>query len=234
MNIRLFFFAALSVIASGCTHTVNYKLTENDRWTGPQIDKVIRVMPLTDATTPPTNKVLRIGNAEWRTNYRQGYKNEALAAEVSAMLTRHLTHSGLFKEVICSNEQPCQLELTGTLKDYSAMGRIHSTAEGIQAGTAGFGLIGALIGSAATANMDTEIRTAVKLEDLKLVDTATQTTVWTGSICLSTNFPEHFQAASQMAVFHYADALLKSAVAELIEKVGRQPTEKWPPSTSNK
>jgi len=117
------------------------------------------------------------------------------------MIAKHLAYSGLFKQVVYGAGQRCDWELSGTLKDYTAMGRIHSTAEGIQAGTAGFGLIGALIGAAATAKMETEIRASVKLEDLKLVDAATQSPIWTGSICVSTNFPANFQAAGERAVF---------------------------------
>lgn len=210
----------LLVMASGCSHTINYKLTENDRWTGPKIDKIVWVAPLADHTIPPTNKVLRIDDAKWRTNFRKGYKNGELSSGFNAMFVKHLAHSGLFKKVVAGSKQPCDLELTGSLNDYSAMGRIHSTAEGIQAGSAGFGLIGALIGSATTSGMDTEIRTSVKLEKLRLVDTATQSPVWTGSVCASTNFPAPFQAAGEVVVFRHADALLKQAVSELIQQIG--------------
>ena len=221
-NLKSLLFVALLALASGCSHTVSYKLTEKDRWTGPKIDKVLRVVPLEDRTSASTNRVIHADGGKWRTNYRKGYPNGELAPGVSAMIAKHLAHSGLFKKVVYGGEQAGDLELTGSLQEYSAMGRIHATAEGIQAGTAGFGLVGALVGSASTWKMETEVRAAVKLEQLKLIDTATQAPLWTGSIGLSTNYPASFQAAGEMVVFHHSDALLKQAVSELIQTIGAQ------------
>lgn len=221
-NLNSLLFVALLALASGCSHTVSYKLTEQDRWTGPKIDKVLRVVPLEDRTSAPTNRVVHTDGGKWRTNYRKGYANGELAPGVSAMIAKHLAHSGLFKKVVHGDGQPGDWELTGSLADYSAMGRIHATAEGIQAGTAGFGLIGALVGSASTWKMETEVRAAVKLEQLKLIDTVTQAPLWTGTIGLSTNYPASFNAAGEMVVFHHSDALLKQAVSELIRTLGTQ------------
>jgi hypothetical protein len=217
----LFLFALLA-FASGCSHTVSYKLNEKDRWTGPKIDKVVRVATLSDQTTPQTDKVIKTEGDSWRTNYRKRYKDQNLASNVSAMIAKHLAYSGLFKKVVYGDDKECDLELSGTLKDYMAMGRIHSTAEGIQAGTAGFGLIGAIVGLAATSGMKTEIRTSVELQDLKLVDTSSHSPVWTGSIDMNNNFPANFEAANATAVFYHADQLLKSAVSEMIQKIGTQ------------
>lgn len=221
-NLKSLLFVALLTVASGCSHTVGYKLTKEDLWRGPKIDKVLRVVPLEDRTSAPTNRVVQTDGGKWRTNFRKGYANGELAPGVSAMIAKHLAHSGLFKKVVYGDGQAGDWELTGSLHDYSAMGRIHSTAEGIQAGTAGFGLIGALAGAATTWKMETEIRAAVKLEQLRLVDTATQSPLWTGSVALSTNYPASFQAAGEMVVFHHSDALLKQAVSELIRTIGTQ------------
>src|SRR5215510_5442918 len=103
----------LTLLLVGCTHTVGYKLTENDRWKGPKIDKILVVHPFTDQTVPitssvelmvrgewhtnqvaaqrspkdggtGTNVVHRTVSDEWRTNYREGYKDKDLGRAVAS------------------------------------------------------------------------------------------------------------------------------------------------------
>jgi hypothetical protein len=106
-TLKTLVLAVLLALGSSCSHTVKYKLTDQDRWTGPKINKVVRVVPLADQTTQATNKVLHLEDAKRRTNYRKGYRNGELAINVTAMVVKHLSHSGLFKQVVLNGEQPC-------------------------------------------------------------------------------------------------------------------------------
>lgn len=74
----------------GCSHTVNYKLTEKDRWTGPKINKTVAVGIFADKTTPETRKEVEIDKVTWRTNYRSRYANSNLVAGINAMIAKHL------------------------------------------------------------------------------------------------------------------------------------------------
>ncbi|MEY2428670.1 MAG: hypothetical protein QOJ40_1555, partial [Verrucomicrobiota bacterium] len=65
-------------VLTGCSHTIKYKLTEKDRWTGPKINKTVSVGTFTDQTTPETRKEIKIDKDTWRTNYRSHYANSNL------------------------------------------------------------------------------------------------------------------------------------------------------------
>src|ERR1043166_3616320 len=92
--------ALLTLFGVGCAHTVQYKLSSQDRWPGPKIDKVLAVGMLADQTTPETERTIKIDAYTWRTNFRDKYKNEEISSGVTAMLAKHLAHSGLFRKVV--------------------------------------------------------------------------------------------------------------------------------------
>src|SRR5664279_2791784 len=122
--------ALSAFLCSGCAHTVQYKLTEADRWPGAPIDKTVRVQVFGDLTTPPTQKTFQDGDYTYRTNYREGYKNKEVADGVTQMLVKHLRYSGLFRNVVpASDSQPADYELSGTIKEYYGQGRINRGAE---------------------------------------------------------------------------------------------------------
>lgn len=203
----------------GCTHTVNYKLTEKDRWTGAKINQTVAVEIFADKTTPETKKVVEIEKDSWRTNYRSRYSDSNLVAGVSAMITKHLAHSGLFTDVSSRSASATDCVLSGTLVEYSSMGRVNSGAETTEAVAGGFGLIGAVVGAASTSGAETEIRVSVRMDDLKLTGKSGEV-FWRDSINVQTNFTTHFHAATENSIFVHADTALKTAVAEMIHRIG--------------
>lgn len=232
----------LGLLTVGCSHTVKYKLTDADRWTGAKIDKVIRVQTFVDQTPPPAmmdrpaqpdlhkpatriaaRTVIEDGRT-WRINYRDGYKNHEIATGVTHMLARHLQHAGLFKNVIEGADAPADYELTGTITTYRAAGEPSVGAEtAVMVGAGAGGLLGALVTAGATAGMKSEIRAAVELRAVALTDLQQTKPVWTDTISVSTNFTAHWQQADVPVVFHHADACLKQAVAELIQRLAAIP-----------
>ncbi|MBI5387162.1 MAG: hypothetical protein HZA90_21040 [Verrucomicrobia bacterium] len=218
MKMNLLVLASLLAM-TGCTHTVKYKLAEQDRWTGPKISKTVAVETFADSTTPETRKDFKIDKTKWRTNYRSRYANSNLTAGVSTMIAKHLAHSGLFANVSTGPTTNADCVLSGTLAEYSSMGRVNSGAETTGAVSAGFGAIGYLLGAAATSGSKTEIRVSVKMDDLKLTGKSGEV-LWQDSISIRTNFPAHFQAADTSAVFTHSDNALKSIVTEMIRRIG--------------
>jgi len=215
---RILFWLALPLLLVGCSHTVKYKLDESDRWTGPRINGVVYVKPFVDKAPLVTNKVDRVNKEVWRNNYRQGYENTNLSAQVSAMISQHLAYSGLFKGV-SSNEVNANYILTGTLSDFRTHALANKTAEGIQAGTAGFGLIGALVGTASTSEMKSEIKTSVALSDVQLADKS-GASLWSGSVGFTNDVHVAFQEADAQVLFVHPDQGLRQAVKELIQRMG--------------
>jgi hypothetical protein len=215
------FILILPFFLSGCLHTVGYKLTDSDRWTGPKIDGVVCVKPIADQTVfdisdwRPEHSNQKI----WRTNYRGGYSDTNLTSEVTAMIIKQLAYSGLFTKVVSGSETNVDYVLSGTLVDFKVRGQVNTKAENIQAVSAGFGLIGALVGSAATAKMTSEIQTSVKLDNLKLTDKASQT-LWYDTIGINTNMTVDFEEADPNLIFNFPDLILKDTVNEMIHRLG--------------
>jgi hypothetical protein len=218
MKRMLFLLLALPLLA-GCVHTVQYKLTESDRWTGPKIHGTLYVQSFADKSTPLTNKVEHINKEEWRTNYRKGYDTTNLSAQVTAAIVKQLAFSGLFTRVTSGKETNADYRLSGTLADFQTRGRANGVAEGIQAGSAGFGLIGALVGTASTSGMKSEIQTSVILGDLQLAGKSDES-LWHDSITVTNDVTLAFQEANEYAVFNHADQALKEAVSEMIRRLG--------------
>jgi hypothetical protein len=213
------FILALPLLMSGCAHTVGYKLTKSDQWTGPKIEGVVCVQPFVDKSAAITNKEEHIGKETWRTNYRSGYDSTNLSTEVTAMIAKHLAYSGLFTKVVSGTGTNADWFLSGTLADFQVHGRVNGKAEGIQAVSAGFGLLGALVGDAATAKMTSEIKTGVKLDDLNLVNQAGRP-VWHDTITINTDTNLDFEDANEMIIFVLPDQSLHDAVNELIHHLG--------------
>ncbi len=141
------------------------------------------------------------------------------------MVAKHLDHSGLFKKVVVgTNVQKSDLLLRGDISDYSSMAKINSTAEGITAGTAGFGLIGAIVGSATTSGSKTEVKSSVELGNVELRRSNPSTLIWSGTVVSSTNFVAHWRNAEERVVFAHADESLKRVVSELVHKLGKSLT----------
>ncbi len=218
MKKRLFILA-LPFLAAGCAHTVGYKLTESDRWTGPKIDGVVCVQPFADHTVPIRNKEEDIGKGTWRTNYRKYYSSTNLSAQVTAMVTKHLAYSGLFTQVVSGTETNADWVLSGTLADFQVHGRVNHKAEDIQLVSSEFGLLGGLAGDAATAKMTSEIKMLVKLDDLNLADKAGHS-VWHDSISINTDTNVDFEEVNEIYIFNLPDQSLKDAVNEMIHHLG--------------
>jgi len=214
---RILFWLALPLLV-GCSHTIKYGLNESDKWTGPKIEGVVYVKPFVDAAEPITNKVEHVGKEEWRTNYRKGYASTNLSSQVTAMVSKHLAYSGLFTGV-SSNEVNAKYVLSGTLSDFQTHGSANEAAEGIQAGSAGLGAIGAILGAAATSGMKSEIKTAVTLSDLQLADKSGQT-LWHDSISVTNDVRVSFEEATKPAIFNQPDRALRKAVNEMIRRLG--------------
>lgn len=232
---------AFLVLSVGCAHTVNYKLTDAERWTGNTIDKVVRVETFLDQTPPPVKqekeiiegdlhpvikiidqRTIKQDGATWRINYRDGYANQEIAKAVTLMLIKHLKHAGLFRDVVdASNGRLAEYELSGTIKTYHAQGRVNSGAE------TGFilgGMVaGAPMAAGFTAGQETEIRVTIELTDLRLADLSRAQPVWQDSIVINTNFPVHWMAADQDLMFNHPDHCLKQAVTELIRRLAAIP-----------
>jgi hypothetical protein len=213
------FILALPILAAGCAHTVGYKLTEGDRWTGPKIDGAVCVEPFVDHTVAITNEEEYLGKDAWRTNFRKGYDNTNLTAEVTAMIAKHLAYSGLFTTVVSGTETNADWFLSGTLADFQVHGRINHKAEDIQLVSSEFGLLGGLAGDAATAKMTSEIRMLVKLDDLNLADKAGHS-VWHDAIAINTDTNVDFEEANEVYIFNFPDQSLKDAVNEMIHRLG--------------
>jgi hypothetical protein len=213
----------LPLLLAGCAHTVGYTLKKDDRWVGPKIDGVVYVQPIVDHTTV-TNTDWRpheehVGGQVWRTNYRGGYSHTNLTDDVTAMIIKHLAYSGLFTKIVSGTDTNADYFFSGTLADFQTADQVNSEAEGIQAGSSAFGVIGAIVGIACTSGMKSEIKTSVKLDDLKLANKSGQI-VWQDSVIISYDTNEDFEEASEVIVFKHPDQALKDAVSEVIRRMG--------------
>jgi hypothetical protein len=215
---RILLWVAMPLLLVGCSHTVKYKLDESDRWTGPKINAVVYVKPFIDNAPLATNKVDRVNKEVWRNNYRKGYSSTNLSAQVTAMISQHLAYSGLFKGV-SSNEVNANYVLSGTLSNFQTHALANNKAEDIQAVSAGFGLIGALVGAASTSEMKSEIKTAVALSDVQLADKSGMS-LWHDSVGFTNDVHVAFQEADPNVLFIHPDQGLRQAVKEMIRRMG--------------
>ena len=212
----------LGFVVSGCKHHVAYRLTETDRWGGQMIAGVLFVKPFADSSPAITNKQERVGKETWRFNYRSGYAKTNLNDELTSAIVKHLSHSGLFTKVTSKADMNFDWSLSGTLTEFKTRARVNDKAETIQTVTAGFGLLGAIIGSASTAKMNSDIQTSVKIEPVTLSD-KTGRIVWQDAISVATNRTVNFGEANEYAVFYHTDAALKQAVNEIIRRIASSP-----------
>ncbi len=209
----------LTLLAVGCAHTVQYKLTDSDRWHGSPVDSVLRVNLLADQTTPTTETTIEKPPYTWRTNYRSGYRDKEIANAVTEMVIAHLRYSGLFKDVVNqSSPMHADLELNGSIADFTAQARVNRGAEdGVMISAILGSVVGVLITSAAVAHQKSEIRATVGLDDLTLRDAGSTNVFWHDTITVSTNFNASWTEADEDAVFKHADNCLKAAVAQLVD-----------------
>lgn len=227
---------ALGSALSACTHTIEYPLLEADKQVGGSVGGVLKVEKLVD-DAPGTETVrVRVGDHDWRTNARSGYRDEDLSAGVSSAVARHFEHSGLFERVIYHDE-PCDAadyRLSGRIYDYSSMGQVNGKAEKIvHYGT----MLGSLPGAAATlvytARRKSDVSAHVELRDVKIEEQRSgRITWWWESISKREDDRVHFLKADTKPVYKRADRLLGKAVGEMIgdigESVGAQPSAKSP------
>ncbi len=224
----------LPLLLAGCAHTVGYSLNKNDRWTGPKISGVVCVQPFVDHTLV-TNLAWapqeeHTSNEVWRINSRGRYEQTNLTANVTAIIAKHLAYSGLFTKVVSEPDTNADYFLSGTLVDFQTHARVNTKAEGIEEASASFGLIGALVGSASTSGMKSEIKTSVKLDDLKLTDKPGNV-IWQDSICISNDVAVDFEEADELLIYNRPDQALKEAVNEMIHRLGNSSLTNHP-STS--
>jgi hypothetical protein len=217
--LRVAVLGALVIVFTGCSHTVKYKLGASDRWQGARLDKVVRVETFAEENAVYVEPKVTLNGKDTRTNARKGYKNKEIAKATSDMIAKHLTHSGLFKEVLQDDSKPANLVLRGTIKEYKSAATVNSTAEGVQAGTAGFGLVGALVGAASTSGMKSDVKIDLEIAPLTLTDAGGKV-VWEGSIKTNKTFSAHFSASNTSAVYAHVDELLKESMNDLIKKIG--------------
>jgi hypothetical protein len=210
----------LPIILTGCMHTVGYKLTSNDRWTGPKIQGVLCVRPITDSTVYGISdwKPQHTTNGVWTVNSRGGYNHTNLTGEVTAMVSKHLAYSGLFTKVQYSDTNADYI-LSGTLAEFRVQGRENAKAEAITGASAGFGAIGAIIGVGATSDMKSEVKTSVKLDNLQVAGSAGQV-LWQDSISVDHDDNVYFAEAQKPAIYEFSDKALKEAVGLLIQRLG--------------
>ena len=220
-NLALLVLSALVLV--GCKHRIGYKLTEADRWNGPKLNGVLCVQPVVDASVAITNKQERINKETWRLNYRSGYANTNISEAVTATIVKHLAHSGLFKKVTTGSEANADWVLSGRLTDFATRAHANDKAEIIQSVSAGFGLLGAIVGSASTSKMTSDIQTTVKIDPVSLSDRAGQI-VWQDSISVTNSKTVDFGQANEYAVFYHPDAALKQAVSEMIQRIASSVT----------
>ena len=207
----------LPLFVSGCLHTVNYNLTKGDRWNGPKINGVVRVQPITDQTVFDLAKWRPeySGTDVWRNNYRGGYNSTNLTDEVTAMIVRHLAYSGLFTKVVSGTKSNADYVLSGALTDYQTHGRVTRNAEVVD-DIPRTALFGSGFGWLATGPVvNTEIKTSVKLNELKLTDKADKS-LWHDSIVISYDITGTFPES----LYVYPDRSLKEAVNEMIHRLG--------------
>ncbi|MEY2466917.1 MAG: hypothetical protein QOD03_1438 [Verrucomicrobiota bacterium] len=221
MRMNRAFILLLPLLVTGCLHTVKYKLTEADRWNGPKIDAVLLVQPITDKTTYTTNdwKPKTVEGETWRTNPRGGYSHTNLTKDVTAMVAKHLAYSGLFSKVVTDKTAVGDYVLSGKLTAFKTSAQVNSKAETIAGVSSAFGLIGAVVGSTATAQMKAEVKTWVTLDELRVNDKSGQIR-WQESIHIAKDETMNFREADSFVLYKHPDAALKEAVTDLIRRLG--------------
>ncbi len=221
---RYLFAVALASSLGACAHTVEYPLSEADRQVGGSVGGVLKIERLVD-DAPATETVrVRVGDQEWRSNARSGYRDEDLSAGVSHAVARHFEHSGLFDRVV-PHDQTCDdadYRLTGRIYDYSSMGQINGKAEKIvNYGT----MLGSVPGAAATlaytARQKANVSAHVELRDVKIEEQRSRRIPWSWkSISRREADRVHFLKADTTPVYQRADRLLGEVVGEMIDEIG--------------
>ncbi|MCG3149268.1 MAG: hypothetical protein PCFJNLEI_02728 [Verrucomicrobiae bacterium] len=218
---------ALSVGCAG--YSVRYPLKKNDKWQGPPVGGILRVLPFDDQSTPLTQKEVKEGDFTYRLNSRDYYEKKEIAPSATKMVIEHLRKSGMFSDVIGQNSpKAADMELTGTLAEYYARGRVNKGAEST---VLTFGIIGIFtmplgilvfngIGAGVTAGAKSEVDAAVTLGDMTLKKSGTGDILWQNTINVKTNFVGHFSHAYPQGVLMNADNCLRIGVNDMIQQIG--------------
>ena len=184
-NISQLLATALICLASGiasCRHTVSYKPKQDDRTITVRFPGNLRVMKFQDASPKSKSINLNVGKQKWKTNALEIYKNKEYAGAISRMIATDLAKAGLFDHVLTedSRDHYTDYVLMGTIWDFSATGRWRAIPENaVIFGSMLGSLPGALISTAATSSIKTEVTTDVILTDVRIVELRTAKTVWT-------------------------------------------------------
>lgn len=211
---------------------MEYTLTKSERWLGQKVPTTVYVKSFVDNSPYLTTPEEEICEEVWRTNYRKGYAQSNLTTEVSAALVKHLNYSGLFTHAVETCETNADLVLSGTLTKFETRARANKKTETIQAVSGGFGLIGALAGSAATSSMKSLIKTEVQIDNATLSDRAGKI-LWKNSIVVSNQWEAGFLAANETVVFFHCNDALKQAFSQMINQIGSSITTNPPPASKD-
>ncbi len=231
MNVPCIICTIAVLLFSGCAHTVEYDLTEQDRAFARKINKVVEVKHFTDKTPRRSEAVVKIDGERWRTNPARGYTDANLSYSVSSMVARHLDHSGLFRDVVYKGgfeeadtlPTGAPLVLTGTITEYSILGRVNRGAELKETVAGFFGWMGRAAGAVANLGEETELRVKITLKDVQLKEVRTGRVLWKDTISLYRKYAEaDYETAGARAVYDNADDCLRDAVNELIRRMARK------------
>lgn len=222
----------------GCAHTVEYDLTDADRASGQKINQLVEVKKFADAIPKRTSDTVVIGGETWRINPQRGYTGGDIAYSVSSMVARHLDHSGLFRGTIYkggfdedSIPTGAPLILTGTVAEYSVMGRVNRGAELKETASGFFGLTGMAVRAVANIDEETEWRVKITLKNIQLKQARTGQILWRDTLSLSRRcVGADYEAAGTQAVYNHVDACLKDLVSEMVrrmdKKIAPRPTKR--------
>lgn len=229
MRAALLLCSAL-LLLSGCAHTVEYDLKENEQIGSRKFNKVVEVKKFADKIPYVRSHVVMIDGQKWRTNPERGYTQGDLAYSLSDMIARHLDKTGMFRNVIYkggfeetpTSPKEAQWMLTGVISEYSVMGKVNVEAE-TKATVAGFfGTPGRVAGAIANSYEDTEIRIRITLSNVTLKDVRTGKILWRDTITGTRLSNADFEAAGAGPVYDPPDELLKEIVSELFRRMDKK------------
>ena len=219
------------LLLSGCAHTVEYDLSDQDRVLDRKMNKVVEVKKFADKIPSRKDGVVKIDGEYWRTNPKRGYTEADVAYSVSSMVARHLDHSGIFRGVIfkggfeetATPPSEAPLALTGTIAEYSVMGRVNRGAELKDTASGFFGWMGQAAGAVANVGEETELRVKITFKDVTLREIRSGRVLWRDSITLCRRYQgADYEESGSRAVYDVADRCLKDIVSEIVRRLDRK------------
>jgi hypothetical protein len=158
---------------------------------------------------------------DWYVTTDDRYENPAVAAAISDALAEHLRKAGVFRAVE-RDPTPAQLRLSGTLTRFDAHQDRHAGKEAFLAG-------GGLIPLVVAAGTDSRYDAVTTVDDVQLVDVATGTILWRGTLKGTTAGETALISNDPRQLYDHANVSLKAAVAQLVEQL-RTVSPPAPPS----